>query len=238
MTDKIFLLDTETVGLPPRNFIYDIGWLVTDRYGNISKRRNFLIKDVITDGKKMMGAFFARKIFSFYIPALDSGTIKLFDLSDVQAIMYDDLRHCKTIAAYNLGFDLSALKNTVDICNNQEDLYLDDYKNLCLWSFACRALLPFRTYRKLADAKGWKSKAGNYKTTAEHTYRYITGQTDFIESHTAMDDCIIENEIMKRCFARKKTIPYNMVNCAPWRWVQTPEQLATMRNYPKQLEIF
>ena len=53
---NIFLFDTETVGLNPRNFVYDIAWVITDRFGNISKRRNFLIEEVITDGQKMMSA--------------------------------------------------------------------------------------------------------------------------------------------------------------------------------------
>ena len=237
---NIFVFDTETVGLPPRNFVYDMGWIVTDRKGNIQKKRNFLIEEVITDGKKMMGAFFAKKIFSYYIPALDSGKINLISLNDMQDIMYDDLTECQTVAAYNVGFDLSALHNTVDICNGQQEILFGDFDILCLWNFACEALLSTPTYWKAASTHGWQSRAGNFTTTAESTYRFITGDPKFVESHTALDDCMIENEILKACFAKKKTIPYNKYNNSPWRKAQPPEQLEAMRliRRLKQLELF
>jgi len=240
MTDSIFLFDTETIGLPPRNFIYDFGWIITDRYGNIKKERNFLIEEVITDGKKMMGAFYARKIFNHYIPALDHNDIKLTPLCDVMRVMYSDLEECTTIAAYNIGFDLSALTNTVDILQHQEPLMLDGLKILCLWNFACNVLLSNKKYQTTARANGWRSKAGNYKTTAEHTYRYITGENNFIEKHTALDDCMIENQIMAASFAKKQTIPYGEFNNAPWRKAQPQEQLDAMRmvRRMKQLEFF
>jgi len=185
---NIFLFDTETVGLNPRNFVYDIGWVVTDSAGMITKKRNFLIEEVITDGKKMMGAFFAKKIFSFYVPALDANKIRLSSLADVQAMMYEDLRACEIVSAYNLGFDLSAMENTLDICGAGESIDFSVFKKLCLWQFACSAILNTPSYHKTARANGWRSKAGNYKTTAEHTYIFLTGEHDFVESHTAIDD--------------------------------------------------
>jgi DNA polymerase III epsilon subunit-like protein len=240
MTDKIFVFDTETVGLMPRNFIYDIGWVITDRFGVITKTRNFLVKEVITDGKKMMGAFFARKIFSHYIPALDNNEINLVSLNDIQETMYNDLESCTTIAAYNIGFDLAALRNTVDICNQQQEVILDDFKILCLWNFACNVLLNSSNYHKMARSHGWQSKAGNFSTTAEASYRYVTGKTDFREAHTAIEDCLIENEIMRVAFSRKQAVPYNVYNNSPWRLAQTPEQLEAMRMVRrlKQLELF
>jgi len=239
-TKNIFLFDTETVGLNPRNFIYDIGWHITDRYGNIKKKRNYLIEEVITDGSKMMSAFYAKKIFSFYIPAIDSNKIRLTPFANVMDIMYADLQECKTIAAYNIGFDLAALKNTVEVLQHSWEPVFDDYKKLCLWTFSCQALLSNRNYIKYARKQGWRSKAGNYKTGAEHSYRYITKQPHFIESHTALDDCDIENKIMVEAFKRKKTIPYNKYNCSPWRMVQPAQQLEQMKfaRRATQLELF
>jgi hypothetical protein len=237
---NIFLFDTETVGLFPRNFVYDIGWVVTDRLGNITKKRNFLIKEVVTDGSKMMSAFFAKKVFSWYIPALDSGKIGIIGLDDMQQIMYNDLQTCSTVAAYNVGFDLSALRNTIDVCGGQTEILFDDFDILCLWNFACEVLLSTPAYWKAASAHGWQSRAGNFTTTAESTYRFIMDNPKFVEAHTALDDCMIENEILKACMAKRQTIPYNKYNNSPWRKAQTPQQLENMRlvRRLKQGELF
>jgi|19_taG_2_1085344.scaffolds.fasta_scaffold05251_7 hypothetical protein len=233
---KIFLFDTETVGLNPLNFVYDIGWFITDQLGNVTKRRNFLITEVITDGKKMMGAYFAKKIFSFYIPALDENKIRLTSLADVQAMMYEDLRECEIVSAYNLGFDLSAMENTLDICGAGECINFDAFKKLCLWQFAASTILNTPTYHKVARANGWRTKSGNYRTTAEHTYRFLTGQNDFIESHTALDDCVIENEILKAAYAKHKKIPYDVLAPA-WRIAQPPEQLEAMKTVRRMKQL-
>lgn len=234
---NIFLFDTETVGLQPFNFVYDIGWLITDKQGNIQQRRNFLVREVLTDPKRMMSAFFAKKIFSYYVPALDNGKIRLTPWETILHIMYEDLKDCDVVAAYNIGFDLAALRNTTDILNHGEEILLDDFKILCLWNFACRTLLSSRNYRGVARANGWLSSAGNFKSSAECVYRYITGEHNFIESHTALDDCLIENEIMTRAFARKGKIPYDEYNNNPWTQIQLPGFLSRYR-WGKQLEMF
>ena len=40
------------------------------------------------------------------------------------------------------------------------------------------------------------SESGNYSTTAENVYRYISGNTEFVEEHTALADSEIETEIL------------------------------------------
>lgn len=234
---KIFLFDTEAVGLQPFNFIYDIGWIITNKQGEISQRRNFLVREIITDGKKMTGAFFARKIFSYYIPAINSGKIRLVSWETIFNIMYEDLKECSTIAAYNIGYDLAALRNTANILNYGEEIIFDDLNILCLWNFACRSILNSRNYRKTARKNGWLSPSGNFKSSAECAYRYVTNQRNFIESHTALDDCLIENDIMKTAFSRKGKIPYNEYNNNPWTKIQLPGFLSRYR-WGKQLEMF
>ena len=41
---------------------------------------------------------------------------------------------------------------------------------------------------------------GNIKTNAEKVFQYITQNFDFIENHTALDDSIIESQILARIF--------------------------------------
>lgn len=217
----ILTLDTETVGLQPVNFVYDLGYIIHNKKGEVKQTRSFLVKEIITDGNKMMGAFYAKKIFSYYMPALDSGAVKLVAWSDIVAtIAADVIEHdVDIIAAYNANFDIGALRATAKVLNTGKILPRP-VDLLCIWEFACNTLLNRRGYHSVAAANEWISEAGNVRTTAECTYRFITGEHDFVESHTALHDAKIETHILTKCFASKKKIPYNSLAYMPWQQAQ------------------
>ena len=219
MKAKTFLtLDTETVGLKPVNYVYDLAYTIHDRKGNIAAERSFLVRDIITDADKMMGAFYAKKIFNFYIPALDAGEIALHSWSDIVATIRSDIsKHgVDVFNAYNARFDMGAIAATNGLLASGKVLQ-KPVDILCLWTFACATLLNRPTYKNLARAQGWVSEAKNFRTTAEHTYRYISGDYDFIEGHTALSDARIETEIFAACMRQRKPIPYNHIPAMPWQ---------------------
>jgi hypothetical protein len=220
MKRKILLIDTETVGLKPNNLVYDIAWVITDKQGNIYDQQSYLVREIITDGKKMRRAFFTDRIFSHYIPELDRGTIRLADWSEIVGHLREAAALCDVLAAYNLPFDMSAVKRTSQDCGQTQPVYSKKPVLLCLWRFACGLLFASKKYHMAARNQGWVSDAGNYRTTAEHAFKYITGQWDFEESHTAREDAEIERQIMTRLFARKKKIPYNDLSPFPWKLAQ------------------
>ena len=49
-----------------------------------------------------------------------------------------------------------------------------------------------------------KHKIPRPRVTAEVLYRYITKDVDFIESHTGIEDVMIEKEIFAYCIKQKK----------------------------------
>lgn len=63
-----------------------------------------------------------------------------------------------------------------------------------LWGLACEHILNTDEYRKTARENGWIGDK-YYRTNAEVTYRFITGNITFDEAHTAIDDCDIETII-------------------------------------------
>lgn len=65
-----------------------------------------------------------------------------------------------------------------------------------LWGMSCEHLLNNDDYKEMCHYNGWITASGKYfKTSAETTYRFITGREDFDEAHTALDDATIESEI-------------------------------------------
>lgn len=229
---KTFLVaDTETTGLASRSFVFDFGYVIATRT-RVLLERQFLIRETLTDARIMLGALFnpdwrammGGKIFEVYIPALASGNMHLYSWRDVCEQLRDDMRthNVEVFCAYNLGFDMRALAVTQKrICDGGKVL---EYKTdlLDLWKFACVTVLNTQLYHDVARARGgeWITPANNVRTTAEKTYAFLTGDLDFIESHTALHDAQIETEILQRLLAKKKIIPYNEIDHMPWKYAQ------------------
>lgn len=219
---KVFLTtDTETCGLQPHNLVYDIGYHIHDKKGNIAVSRNWLVDEIITDGVRMMGAFYAKKIFNWYIPALDAGTIKLRTWEGICSTMRNDIlvHGVDVIAAYNARFDTSAIRATSNALGLSGAIVPHGVDLLCIWQTACQTILNRSTYHRFAAAHDLVTDAGNVKTSAEAAHRYITNQPYFIETHTALDDATIEVGILANCFKQKKAIPYNHMG-GTWRDAQ------------------
>jgi len=215
----IMVLDTETADLT--GSVYDIGYTITDKRGNIAATRNWLVEEIFTDAKKMMGAFYAGKIFSHYAPMLQRGDIELTSWSTIVETMRTDiLEHgVNILAAYNLPFDTRVMRNTHSALGYTDKILPHSLDQLCIWQFACETKLNTRLYKELAQAQGWVSEAGNIRTGAEYAYRFCAGDWGFIEDHTALSDAIIETEILARCFATNAKVPYNKKSAMPWRIV-------------------
>jgi len=206
---KLLTLDTETVGL--EGHVYDVGYIIHDKRGNIALERNWLVEENFTDPKKMMGAFYAGKHFTHYARMLQDGVEQLN--ADIEAHSVD------VIAAYNAGFDFRVMAQThVDLGYDGKVLN-SSLEILDIWQFACETKLSQKSYATIARAMGWVSPAGNIKTGAEFAHRYCSGDHSFIEDHTALSDARIEVAILAQCYAQKKRVPYGKINGQPWRLV-------------------
>ena len=219
MKNIILTLDTETADLSGN--VYDLGYIIHDRNGNELTRFNALVSEIFTQPKIMMGAFYAKKLFSHYAPMLDRGEIKMQSWQFIIDRLRSDIveYNVTTIAAYNIGFDMRAMNSTHRALTDESKVLESPCKILDIWQYACEAKLKSRNYKKIAESFGWVSPKGNIKTGAEFAYRFCSGDYGFIEDHTALSDCVIEVEILRQCFKTKKKIPYGKYNQAPWRIV-------------------
>ena len=213
----IMVLDTETCDLAGN--VYDVGYTIANRKGEIVTQYNALVSEIFTDAEKMTGAFYAKKLFTHYAPMLDAGTIRLQSWADIVAQMQNDAETfgVNVLAAYNLGFYRRVMRQTNALLGN--GAILPKMEMLDIWQFACETKLSTLTYKQIAKQNGWVSSAGNIRTGAEYAYRFCSGDHGFIEDHTALSDAIIETDILKACYASKKRVPYNIMNAQPWRIV-------------------
>ena len=219
---SIMVLDTEACDLAGN--VYDVGYTITNRKGEVLSTFNALVLEIFTDASKMMGAFYAKKLFTHYAPMLNRSEIALMPWADIVAqIRYDmALYNVNVVSAYNLGFDRRVMRQTDALLrggNGQNPIVEKGVELLDIWQFACETKLSQVTYKELARSRGWVSAKGNIRTGAEYAYRFCSGVHGFIEDHTALSDALIETDILAACYACKKTVPYGIINAQPWRIV-------------------
>lgn len=211
------VIDTETCDL--KGIVYDFAFGICDKKGNTLHLENYLVEEIFTDPIKMMGAYYAKKVFSDYIPQLDKSELRLKPWNFIRQRF---LEVCKdynvdVLCAYNLKFDSRAMGRTQELLGTGK--YLDFKPDLlCIWEFACQTIFKQMNYKHVARFNNWVSEHGNFKTTAEHAYKYCFDDT-FIEAHTALKDVECEIAILADCFRQKKAIPYNVLNGKTWRQV-------------------
>lgn len=80
-----------------------------------------------------------------------------------------------------------------------------EYTLFDVWGLSCRHILNNDEYKQTCVDNEWQTESGKYfKTSAETCYRFFKGNTDFTESHTAIDDSEIESEIFSEILTRTK----------------------------------
>jgi len=230
---RFFVCDTETTGLGSKAIVFDFAYVITNRKGKIFCERTFLVSEILTNPRLMLGALFNKdwramfggKIFSLYIPNIADHTFRLVKWRDILQQMREDILtyDVDVFCAYNISFDLGALNKTHRMLT-EKNINLSRLTLLDLYLFSTSTLLNSQLYHDFAykhgSEKGFITDANNVRTTAEKTYAFLTGNPDFVESHTALADAQIEVEILLRLLARRKPIPYNDVQHMPWRHAQ------------------
>ena len=218
-TKNIAIIDTETTGGFGNLSIYDFGMVIQNQKGEVIAEYESLVKEVFVPNK-MATAYYANKILCYYSMMYDGMKIKAWDTirAEVNALLAE--HNVGIISAYNLGFDMKAIKNTNKQFGANEKFLDKNVDLLDLWLWSCQAILNKKTYHKFADQYGFTTEAGNYKTSAEVGFAFLNKLPHFVESHTALADCYIEADICRTLLKRKIKKPLNEIKGSPWRLAQ------------------
>lgn len=100
----------------------------------------------------------------------------------------------------------------------------EKYPLFDLWGMSCEYLLNNDEYKRMCIEENWKTASGKYfVTTAETAYRFVTGNIDFDEEHTALDDATIESELFARIVSKKLSNLTIGITYFPFRILGTVE---------------
>lgn len=201
---KFIVLDTETTNSLDDPLTYDIGFAVIDEKGKVYENYSFVIAEIFLDKELMKSAYFADKIPQYWQDIKD-GKRKLVKLLTVKKILTKVMKdnHINIVIAHNARFDYRSLATTQRFLTSSKYRYFLPYGTeiYCTLKMAKQALKNNIEYDNFCWNNHYITKRGCKRYTAEIIYRFLTGNNDFIESHTGLEDVLIEKEIFSFCFA-------------------------------------
>lgn len=204
MTDgKLDLTDSMT---------YDIGWAVIDKKGNVYERRSFVVEEIFFGCPYLMQtAYYANKLPQYYAE-IRNGSRLVKCLKSIQWYFKHDAEqyNIKAVMMHNASFDVRALNNTIRWLTNSRNRYFFPY-GLKIWDtlkMSRDTICKQKTYIAFCEKYGFMTAHATPRprATAEVLYRYITGNIDFIECHTGLEDVLIEKEIFVKCLRQHKAM--------------------------------
>lgn len=217
----IMMMDTETANILMREdgsldmtsvFVYDIGWQVTDKRGFLYEQKSYIVKEIFFDEAALMkSAYYASKIPQ-YLKDIAEGKRIVASYYDIRKDFIETMQRYETntVCAHNARFDYNATNTTERWLTKSKYRFFLPYGTE-VWDtlkMARDVVSHTPTYVKFCEENGFmtKHKTPRPRLTAEILYRYITGNLEFEESHTGLEDVDIERQILAYCFAKHKAM--------------------------------
>lgn len=201
------IIDTEACNSLEAPLVYDIGLTVLDSNGAICYEYRAIVDEVYHGMPDLMGsAYYADKLPA-YEEAITSGELQVLPLAKIRRDLYSIVKTYKVtdVWAFNAYFDRKALRNTVLTVSNglQSNMLPFGIVWRDLWHYACETALLSRNFYRYVIAHDAYTPKGSPSTSAQTVFRYLSGNHDFIEAHTALEDARIEAWILAKLLKRK-----------------------------------
>ena len=209
-------IDTETANNMDNPFVFDIGGAIHDKQGNVMETFSFIVREVFYGMPDLMAECFYQSKLPMYRAQIEQGFRQVKSWYEVRTHVHKlcDKYSVKAIIAHNMQFDYRSTNTTQRYLTYSRYRYFFP-KDVPLWdtlSMARDTIVKQKTYIRFCENNGYCTKNGKPRATAEILYRYITNDVNFTESHTGLEDVLIEKEIFVKCIRQHKKMKRS-----PWK---------------------
>lgn len=191
---NIIIFDTETTSLD-KPFCYNIGYqIVSTSNGEVLVARDYVVEQVWHNLPLFSSAYYANKR-PLYVSRMRSRAVVMDKFGYICRQMARDIKQYEVMHAYayNSPFDEKVFDFNCDWykCSNPFDtVQIHDIRGYA------HQFIVDDNYLRYCEEYELFTESGNYSSTAEAIYRYISGNNEFDEEHTALADSKIETEIL------------------------------------------
>ena len=207
-TETCPLDKTLTAVLPSNMFVYDVGWAVVDKRGKVYDTKSFVNADIFLAEKELMKSAYYTDKLPKYWEEIKSGERVLTSFYNIRKALLEIIAEygITEIYAHNMRFDYGTLQNTQRWLTKSKYRYFfpKDIIICDTLKMARDVILKMPTYKKFCEENKLLTKNGRLSVSAENLYKFITKDTTFVESHTGLEDVLIEKEILAYCFKQHK----------------------------------
>lgn len=207
--EKILVLDTETTNSIDDPIVYDVGFSVIDVNGEVFETHSYVVADIFLDNELMESAYFKDKIPQYW-EDIKEGKRLLKRYKTIKNILYDVCKQygIKKIVCHNARFDYRSTTLTQRYLTSSKYRFFIPY-GVELWDSLKMARETFKNdkeYGAFCYKNSYLTKRGQRRYTAEILFKFLSSDNDFVESHTGLEDTLIEKEIFIECLKRNPEI--------------------------------
>jgi DNA polymerase III epsilon subunit-like protein len=201
-------IDTETANSLDDALVYDIGGAIHDKKGRVYETFSFVIYEIFVGMKDLMKtAYYAEKIPK-YEDDLRAGSRKMVRYNTARKHIADLCKkyNVRAIIAHNARFDYRATNTTQRYLTCSKYRYFLPY-GIEVWDtlkMVKSTVAKQKSYVRWCEENGFMVDETRPRMTAEILYKYMTNDIDYKESHTGLEDVLIEKEIFVWCMRQKK----------------------------------
>lgn len=215
--------------------IYDLGWAIIDTHGGLYETRSYINRQVFEDEADLMqSAYYANKI-PRYMEDIAMGRRKVANWYEIRQALLEDLERygISEACAHNAFFDHNALNVTQRYLTASKYRYFFPFGSVVFWDtlkMAKDVLPAMPSYMAFCKEHGYMVNETRPRLTAEVIYRFITDNVDFEESHTGLEDVLIEAEILWYLFRQHKPMRKLLFENPRELPENTPFQMAMLKS--------
>lgn len=198
------------------SLVYDIGFAVVDKHGKVYESYSFVIYNVFFEMSDVMTSAYYFDKCGQYLQDIEDGCRQVVTFNTARKVLAEvaERYKVKAIMAHNAYFDYNSCNNTERYLTKSAFRYFYPY-GIELWDTLSMARDTFgkeKQYRDWCIQNNYVTSRGAPRMTAEILYRYISGKDNFEESHTGLEDVMIEKEIFRYCLAKHKPMRKKLFN--------------------------
>lgn len=198
----ILMIDTETTNDIDCPIVYDVGYQIFTLADGILCEKSFVNADVFCDAELMASAYFAEKIPDYW-KDITEGKRTLRKWYNIKKELAEDCKRwgVQIACAHNSAFDNRALNTTQRYITTSKNRYFLPY-GIEWWDtlkMARKLLKDNSEYGEFCYNNEYLTSRGCRRYTAEVIYKWLSGEQDFTEAHTGLEDVKIERQIFEYC---------------------------------------